>query len=74
MYDFNDFGCPVGDQFGTLLQHNSTIFSERDSGCDFRAAVVLTGCYGGGQAGGQARVRVLFRTRLLRIMGMIQYA
>ena len=70
----NDFGCPVGGQFGTLLQHNSTTFSERDSGCDFGAAVVLPwlwGCHGGGQAGGQARVRVLFRTRLLRVMGMI---
>ena len=31
----------------------------------------LWGCHGGGQAGGQARVRVLFRTRLLRVMGMI---
>ena len=29
--------CPLGGQFGTLLQHNSTTFSERDSGCDFRA-------------------------------------
>ena len=36
LYDFNDFGCPVGGQFGTLSQHDSTTFSERDSGCDFR--------------------------------------
>ena len=43
MYDFNDFGCPAGGQFGTLLQHNSTTFSERDSGCDFLAFGVCGG-------------------------------
>ena len=47
--DFIDFWCPVGGQFGTLLQHNSTTFSERDSGCDFRADGVLPWCHGGGQ-------------------------
>ena len=62
--------CPWGGQFGTLLQHNSTIFSERDSGCDFRAAVVLRWR----PDDGQARVRVLFRTRLLRVVEMLQYA
>ena len=55
LYDFSDLWCPLGGQFGTLLQHNSTTFSERDSGCDFRAAVVSRWR----PADGQARVRVL---------------
>jgi hypothetical protein len=47
--DFIDFWCPLGGQFGTLLQQKSTTFSERASGCDFRADGVLPWYHGGGQ-------------------------
>ena len=63
-------GVLWGGQFGTLLQHKSSTFSDGDSGCDFRAAVVSRWR----PDDGQARVRVLFRTRLLRVVTMIQYA
>ena len=62
LYDFSDLWCPLGGQFGTLLRHNSTTFSERDSGCDFRTAVVLPGLPWSSRwrpDDGQARVRVL---------------
>ena len=70
LHDFNDFWCPCGGSVWLIFTTISIIFSERDSGCEFRAAVVLPRRPGGGQA----RVRVLFRTRLWRVVEMVQYA
>ena len=47
LHDFSDFRCPFGRSVWTTFITISTIFSERDSGCDFRAAVVLPGYFRG---------------------------